>query len=48
MKIRWAGHAARMEEARNACSILVRNFERKRTLGKRRRSWKDNIKIGPI
>jgi hypothetical protein len=33
-KMRWAGHVARMEETR------------KRSLGRPRRTWVDNIKMG--
>jgi hypothetical protein len=32
MRMRWAGHVARLEVKRNACSILVGNSERKITL----------------
>jgi hypothetical protein len=32
-KMRWAGHAARMGEKRNAYRILVRKPEGKRPLG---------------
>jgi hypothetical protein len=44
-RMRWAGHAARMERKRNAYRILVGNPEGKRPLGRPRRSWGDNIKI---
>jgi hypothetical protein len=43
--MRWAGHAARMGERRNAYRILVGNPEGKRSLGRPRRRWVDNIKI---
>jgi hypothetical protein len=43
--MRWAGHAARMGEKRNAYRILVEKPEGKRPLGRPRRSWVDNIKI---
>jgi hypothetical protein len=29
----------------NACALLMRKPERKRPLGKRRRTWADNIKM---
>jgi hypothetical protein len=39
-----AGHAARM--GRNTYRILVGKRERKKPLGKLRRMWEDNIKLG--
>jgi GH43 family beta-xylosidase len=44
-RMRWAGHAARIEETTNACRILVGNPEVKRPLRRPRRRWVDNIKI---
>jgi hypothetical protein len=44
-RMRWAGHAARMGETRNAYRILVGKPEGKRPLGRRRRRWVDNIKM---
>jgi hypothetical protein len=41
--MRWSGHAARIEEKRNAYRILVGKPEGKRTLGRPRRRWVDNI-----
>jgi hypothetical protein len=35
--MRWAGHAARIGERRNACRILVGKPEAKRPLGRPRR-----------
>jgi hypothetical protein len=32
-------------ETRNTCRILLGIFEEKRTLGKHRRRWKDNIAV---
>ncbi|KAJ4434298.1 hypothetical protein ANN_22850, partial [Periplaneta americana] len=43
--LRWAGHVARMDESRNAYSVLVGRSERKRPLGRPRRRWEDNIKM---
>jgi hypothetical protein len=43
--MRWTGHKARMGEKRNAYSILVGKPEGKRSLGRPRRRWVDNIKI---
>jgi hypothetical protein len=44
-RMRWAGHAARMGESRNAYRILVGKPEGKRPPGRPRRRWVDNIKI---
>jgi hypothetical protein len=44
-KMRWAGHAARMGERRNAYRILVGKPEGKRPLGRPKRRWVDNIKM---
>jgi hypothetical protein len=44
-RMRWAGHAARMGERRNAYRILVGKPEGKRPLGRPRRRWVDNIKM---
>jgi hypothetical protein len=40
--MRWAGHVARLGEKRNAYRILVG----KRPVGRSRRRWVDNIKMG--
>jgi hypothetical protein len=40
-KLRWAGHVARMGEKRSLYRLLVR-----RLLGRPRRRWIDNIKMG--
>jgi hypothetical protein len=44
-RMRWAGHVARMWESRNAYRILVGNPGGKRSLGRSRRRWLDNIKM---
>jgi hypothetical protein len=44
-RMRWAGHVARVGEERNAYRILVGKPEGKRSLGRLRRRWEDNIKI---
>jgi hypothetical protein len=44
-KMRWAGYVARMREKRNACRILVGKPEGKRSLGRPRCRWMDNIKV---
>jgi hypothetical protein len=45
MRMRWAGHAARMGVKRNAHSILVGKPQGKRPLGRHRPGWVDNNKI---
>jgi hypothetical protein len=45
MKMKWAGHVARMGEKRHAYRILVGKPEGKRSLGRPRRRWVDNIKM---
>jgi hypothetical protein len=42
---RWAGHVARMGEGRCVYRVLVRKPEGKRTLGRSRLRWEDNIKM---
>jgi hypothetical protein len=44
-RMRWAGHAARMGERRNAYRILVGKPDGKRPLGRPRRRWVGNIKM---
>jgi hypothetical protein len=43
--MRWAGHVARMGEGRGAYRILVGRPEGRRSLGRPRRRWEDNIKM---
>jgi hypothetical protein len=43
-RMRWTGHVARMGEVRGAYNILVGKPEWRRTLGRARRRWEDNIK----
>jgi hypothetical protein len=45
-RMRWAGHVARMGQKRNAYRLLVGKPEGSRTLGRPRRRWLDNIRIG--
>ncbi|KAJ4450565.1 hypothetical protein ANN_01992 [Periplaneta americana] len=45
IRLRWAGHVARMGESRNAYSVLVGRPAGKRPLGRPRRRWEDNIKM---
>jgi hypothetical protein len=44
-RMRWAGHAARMEEKRNAYRIWVRKPEGKRPPRRPKRRCMDNIKM---
>jgi hypothetical protein len=45
MRMRWAGHVARIGEKRNAYRLLVGNPEGNRPLGRPRRRWFDNIRM---
>jgi len=45
IRMRWAGHVARVGERKDAYRVLVGKLERKRPLGRPRRSWDDNIKM---
>ena len=44
-RFRWAGHVARMEEGRSAFKILTGKPTGKRSLGRPRRRWENNIRI---
>jgi hypothetical protein len=44
-RMRWAGHVARMGEKRNVYRLMVGKPEGKRSLGRLRRRWIDNIKM---
>ena len=44
-RMRWAWHVARMGERSGVYKVLVGKPEGKRTLGRPRRRWEDNIKI---
>ena len=44
--MRWAGHVARMGERRGLYRFMVWKPEGKRPLGRPRRRWEDNIKMG--
>ena len=44
-RMRWAGHVARMGEERGVYRVLVGKPEGKRTLGRPRRRWVDNIRM---
>ena len=43
--MRWAGHVAGMGERRGVYRVLVGKPEGKRSLGRTRRRWEDNIKM---
>jgi len=44
-RMRCTGHVARMGEGRGVHRVLVGRPEGKRSLGRRRRRWEDNIKM---
>jgi hypothetical protein len=44
-RMRWVGHVACMGEVRGAYNILVGKPEGRRTLGRPRHRWEDNIKM---
>jgi len=44
-KMRYTGHVARMGERRGVDRVLVGKPEGKRTLGRPRSRWEDNIKM---
>jgi hypothetical protein len=45
-RMRWAGHVERMGEGRSVYRVLVERPDGKRSLGRRRRRWEGNIKMG--
>ena len=45
-RLRWTGHVARMEEDRSAFKIVTGKPTGKRRLGRTRRRWEGNIRIG--
>jgi len=44
-RVRWAGHVARIGEGRGVYRVLVGKSEGKRSLGRPRRRWENNIKM---
>ena len=44
-RMRWAWHVALMGERRELYRVLVGKPEGKRSLGRHRRRWEDNIKM---
>jgi hypothetical protein len=47
-RVRWAEHVTRMREKRNAYRLSVGKPEGKRPLGRPRRRWLDNIRMGLV
>ena len=45
IRMRWAGHVARMGEERGVYSVLVGKPEGRTPLGRPRRRWVDNIRM---
>jgi hypothetical protein len=45
-RMRWAGTVARVGDRRYVYAVLVEGPEGERPLGKPRRRWEDNTKIG--
>jgi hypothetical protein len=44
-RIGWSGHVAQVGEKMNACRLLVRKPEGKRSVGRPRRMWKYSISM---
>jgi len=44
--MRWAEHVARMGEERGVYMVLVGKPERRRPMGRPRRRWVNNIRMG--
>jgi hypothetical protein len=44
-RMKWAGHVARMGQGRGICRVLVERLESKRSVGRPRHRWKDNINM---
>ena len=47
IRMRWAGHVARKGERRFAYRVLVGKPQGRRSLGRPRRRWEDNIQMDP-
>jgi hypothetical protein len=45
IRMRWAGHVARMGEGRDVHRVLMGKREGKRPMGRPRRRWEDNVKM---
>jgi hypothetical protein len=46
-RLRWKENVARMGKRRGAYRVLVRKSDRRRSRGRPRLRWEDNIKIDP-
>ena len=44
-RLRWAGYVARMEDGRSTFKILIGTPTGKRSLGRSRHRWEDNIRM---
>ena len=44
-RLRWAGHVARMKEDRSAFKIVTCTPAEKKTSGRPRHRWEDNIRM---
>jgi hypothetical protein len=44
-RMRWIGHVVRIGKKRNMHSLLVRKSQGRRSLGRPRRMWVNNIKM---
>ena len=44
-RLRWVGHVVRIEEIRSAFKILTGKPTGKRSLGRPRRRWEDNVRM---
>jgi hypothetical protein len=44
-RMRWVGQVARMRERRGVYRVLVRKRDGKRSLGRPRHGWEENIKM---
>jgi hypothetical protein len=44
--MKWLKYVEYTRLIRNAYTILIRNLERKRPIGRPKHMWKDNIKMG--
>jgi hypothetical protein len=45
IRMRWAGHVARVVKSRRVYRVLGSKFEGKRPLGRPRRRWEDSVKM---
>jgi hypothetical protein len=44
-RMRWTGHAVRMEDRRGTCRVLVGRCDGRRPLGMRKLTWENDIKM---